>query len=142
MVKCCPQEMASATPSGLVLFCSLKYYTTQAKLRSRHKQSTISFSFMEVVITNMCNNCHCLQCKSCIWHVLPAMREMMIGMLLINYRSLFFFIPHFPFSILQETKDGFASPPQRIRRVLPSHLREDLYVASATCCGKRPAREG
>lgn len=80
--------------------------------------------------------------KSFIWRVFPPMTEMMIGILLRNLKSLFFFIPHFPFSILQETKDGFASSPQRIRRVLLSHLREDLYVASTTCCGKRPAGEG
>lgn len=48
---------------------------------------------------------------------------------------------HFPFYILRETKDGFASCPRRIRRVVPSYLRVELCMFPQPAAG-RAAGEG
>lgn len=60
---------------------------------------------------------------------------------LIGYKSLFPVNRHFPFYILRETKDGFASCPRRIRRVVPSYLRVELCMFPQPAAG-RAAGEG
>lgn len=117
------------TPLGYVLVSLIKYYTTQLKLelRSRHEKFNFCEGFVKVLIP-----LHVL-INSCF----PPMKEMIIEMHSSPHKSQepFLFNTHFPFFILQETKEGFASSLQRIRRVVL-----DLYMVSTTCFSEGSGR--
>lgn len=147
--------MVPAASSG-ILFTEIVYHTGEIELNweTGTVYSTVCFRFVKVVTRSMCNNVwskapviytHACQIPHIrIWQVLPTLKEIKIGMRssLHKLQEPVLFSSHSPYFILQETKEVFASSPQRIRGGVLSHLREDLYMVSTSCSGKRAAGGG